>query len=222
MRLTHLIFDLDGTLIDSSPSILGSIKTAFNAIGISPTRALTPALLGPPLAETLTSMLSAQDAHRLADLIEHFKRHYDEIGYCHTGIYDGVPTMLSALNRQGMRLFVATNKRILPTRKIIEHFQWARLFKGVYALDYFNPPLQNKSEMLRRLLSELGCKANQAIYVGDRLDDAIAAQENRIPFVHAAWGYDEAFLGNWHKAQRPYDLISILLNGGLCGNPCDT
>ena len=210
MRFKHVIFDLDGTLIDSAPSILESVQSAFEAVGLRPTKQLEPGLIGPPLAETISNLLGNQDAHRLSEVIECFKSHYDESGYRKSHVYEGVPEMMDTLRQQGMRLLVATNKRIGPTLKIMDHLDWAHRFDGVYALDYFDPPLGKKSEMLGRLLVDLGLDANDLIYVGDRLEDALAAQENNIPFILVTWGYGDAPEGDWPHVKRPCDLLTAI------------
>lgn len=194
---SHIVFDLDGTLIDSAPSILASMQAAFDAAGLRPTRPLTQDLIGPPLNATLASLLpEGQDdcVERLATL---FKCHYDETGYRDTRVYEGVADMLEALRRRACRLLIATNKRILPTRRIIDHLGWTGLFDEVHALDAFTPPLGSKADMLAALRARLHAPT---VYVGDRPEDATAAQQAGLPFLLVAWGYAPA---DYLATQRP-------------------
>ena len=189
MKMRDIVFDLDGTLIDSAPSILASMQAAFEQAGIAPIGPLTPALIGPPLAQTLRSLLPDGAAHALPGLIEGFKRHYDESGYRQAHVYPGVPDMLHALGQMPLRLHIATNKRIAPTRRIVEHLGWDGFFAGVYALDFYTPALAHKTAMLQRLRQALAGPGPAPIYVGDRAEDAEAAHASGMPFLWASWGY---------------------------------
>ena len=208
----HVIFDLDGTLVDSAPSILASLLAAFNEEGIKPTRPLTPDIIGPPLTVAIASVLGEKSLAKLPILTEAFKRHYDEIGYRKTRIYEGVPEMLKELRETGFSLYIATNKRIHPTRKIIDFIGWTDLFEGLYSLDYFEPVLQNKGEMLHYLLKELQKTSLQKIYVGDRAEDGIAANKNGYRFLWASWGYSVSeFEGiNYTCVKSPKNIIEII------------
>jgi phosphoglycolate phosphatase len=125
MATRDIVFDLDGTLIDSAPSILASMQAAFDGVGLVPCAALTPALIGPPLVQTLRALLpEGAGEQALPALVEGFKRHYDAIGYQQTTVYPGVQDMLQALVHMPLRLHIATNKRIAPTRRIVEHLGW--------------------------------------------------------------------------------------------------
>lgn len=186
MSLRDLIFDLDGTLIDSAPSILASMQAAFDEAGIAPLQPLTPALIGPPLAQTVLSLLPPAQAHVLPDLVQGFKRHYDAVGCQQSRIYPGVQEMLQALSQMPLRLHLATNKRIAPTRRIVEHLGWGAFFTGVHALDARTPALPHKTAMLQGLRQALG---GEPLYVGDRTEDAEAAQASGMSFLWASWGY---------------------------------
>jgi phosphoglycolate phosphatase len=212
INVKNVIFDLDGTLIDSAPSILASIQVAFNTAGIEPAQPLTHDLIGPPLSVVMTSMLTDASLLELPLLIEAYKQHYDELGHRETRIYKGIPKMLKELRHLGLHLYIATNKRILPTRKIIENFGWTALFDGIYSLDFFKPALQNKTTMLKRLYQDLPGISDRSIYVGDRAEDAQAAIINRLCFLGASWGYGarelEAF--GYARANNPEQLTKII------------
>ena len=73
MRIKTVIFDLDGTLIDSARSILNSIKAAFDEVGIEPMKPLTHDLIGPPLKDLFITLLNEARYEKLPTLIEAFK-----------------------------------------------------------------------------------------------------------------------------------------------------
>jgi phosphoglycolate phosphatase len=191
MPYKSIIFDLDGTLIDSAPSILSSLQAALGAAAICPNRPLDQNLIGPPLAQIMAEVLGDEHQERIPEIIELFKVHYDTTGYLNTIFYPGIPEMLAQLQKKNIDLYIATNKRITPTLKILNHLGWSGFFKEVYSLDYFKPAVADKATMLARVVSDLNYCVNDLVYVGDRSEDAEAAQKNSIPFLFASWGYGE-------------------------------
>ena len=105
----HVVFGLDGTLIDSAPSILASMLAAFNEEGIEPARPLTSEIIGPSLTVAMASLLAETSLDKLPRLTEAFKRDYDESGYRETRLYKGVPEMLKDLRQMGCSLYISTN-----------------------------------------------------------------------------------------------------------------
>ena len=188
-RYAHIIFDLDGTLIDSAPAILASFQAAFEAAGQTPVRPITADIIGPPLTETLQLLSGSHDTDTIAALTEHFKAAYDGEGLKQTTAYDGIGDMLASLHAAGTILHIATNKRIAPTLKILDMLGWGDYFRSVYALDMISPRLPNKAAMIGHLLAEEGIATCDAAYVGDRLEDGESASANALPFFAATWGY---------------------------------
>ena len=146
-----VVFDLDGTLIDSAPSILASLRSAFLSLGIAPALKLTPDLIGPPLDQMLRRISGTDDARMIASLSAAYKQDYDTDGYSKAVAFDGVDAMLSALVEKGMPLYIATNKRIEPSIRILCHLGWDRHFVSISALDCFDPPKPDKTALLKVL-----------------------------------------------------------------------
>lgn len=189
MTIKHIIFDLDGTLIDSSSSILASFHGAFNKVGLKPIRPLTADIIGPPLRKTLAILSGSNNPVVLDELATAFKEHYDTVGYRQTVFFPGVPEMLTKLSSVPLPLYIATNKRLKPAHLIIEHLGWVRRFSGVYALDSVNPPAIDKADLLARIVSTHLIDPQNTLYVGDRAEDREAATKNKIKFGYATWGY---------------------------------
>ncbi|MBU3694943.1 MAG: hypothetical protein FGM40_08975 [Rhodocyclaceae bacterium] len=188
MPETNLLFDLDGTLIDSAPSILAGFNAVMERHGITPKVPLDSRLIGPPLLPTLARLCGSDDAAALQAMAATFKAWYDTEGYRLTAVYPGIDAALRDLATRAT-LHIVTNKRIHPTRQILDHLGWASLFAGVYAQDAFEPPLASKAAVIGRVLTDHGIDPARALYVGDRAEDGEAATANGLRFAWAAWGY---------------------------------
>lgn len=208
MKIKHIIFDLDGTLIDSAPSILSSLAMVLDEAGKACRVPLTSSLIGPPLQETLSILSGVHDPDLIRTYVESFKRHYDGGGYKETRAYPGVAELLVALLSRGFSLHLATNKRYAPTLLILDYLGWSSFFQSVYALDLFDPRLPDKSALLEALLNEHALLPGDAIYIGDKAEDGQAAEKNGLEFLGVAWGYGD-FKGEcrWEVLNSPESLL---------------
>ena len=184
----HILFDLDGTLVDSAPSILAGFGAVVERHGITPQVALDKRLIGPPLLPTLAHISGVSDEDTLHAMAATFKAWYDTEGYRLTAVYPGIDTALRTLVDRAA-LYIVTNKRIHPTRHILDYLGWAPLFAGVYAQDAFEPPLASKAAVIGRAMAMHGIERGRAMYVGDRAEDGEAATTNGLRFAWAVWGY---------------------------------
>lgn len=185
----NIIFDLNGTLIDSSVSILAAAEQAFKNCKHTPQVSFTQELIGPPLMKMLQTVAGTDDQHILDNLAQTFKDCYDNEGYKKTLVFEGVDELLSELKADGHRLFIATNKRLVPTQKIISHLRWDKYFEGVYALDAC-PYVNTKTQMLTYILDKHQLNFKDSLYIGDTVPDRTAATDNAIPFLMVSWGYE--------------------------------
>lgn len=191
-RPTAILFDLDGTLIDSAQSILAALRGAFETVGATPAMALTPSIIGPPLRLTLRALAGRDDPALIDSLAAAFRDAYDETGYRETEVYAGVPEMLSRLHSAGIALHIVTNKRVAPTRRILTYLGWTAWFQGVYALDALSPPAPHKPALVTTVLEREGLVRQTTWMVGDSGEDRRSAEGNALRFWAASWGYGAA------------------------------
>lgn len=184
-----VVFDLDGTLIDSRKAIVQGLAHALRQRGLHPCMDFADVRIGPPLDVTLRALAGTEDAGQLALLISEFKSYYDDQACLSSSAYAGINELLDWLNEQCIPCLVATNKRRIPTRRILEQQGWMSKFADVYSLDDHNPAWPDKASMLVALLQARGLPPTRTLYVGDTEIDALAARSAGMSFAGAHWGY---------------------------------
>lgn len=207
----NIIFDLDGTLIDSSHGILRSLKLAFNSCNVELKEPLTSKLIGPPLKKLLPILAGTDEPALIASIATAFKDSYDSEGYKESAVFNDVELMLDELKQQGNFICLATNKRIVPTRKLIEYLGWGKFFSHVYALDSF-ADLDNKSELIAKVMNIHSLEAVDTIYIGDTVADKKASLSNKLHYVMALWGYDSGDTETGVFAEAPSDVVQHINN----------
>lgn len=211
MPSKSVIFDLDGTLIDSQESILNALKIALNKAGLKAVMPISRELVGPPLMDMLSKITAINDKLILNLAASEFKQYYDNEGYKQSTAYPGIHYLLKSLHSQNFALYVATNKRLIPTKKIIEHLSWRNLFSAIYGIDFnINQPFNSKAEMISALIDERLIDKKTAIYVGDRVEDYEAATLNGLPCILVNWGYGKIRSKSREKYHCAGDSIELL------------
>ena len=163
--------------------------------------------------EILSLLSGSSNKNTLTSLANEFKSHYDSSGYKKTIVFPGVYEMLSDLNNAGFRLYIATNKRIYPTQKIIDLLKWNNLFKGIYALDSVFPYVASKEQLLNKIIENNNLIKENVIYIGDRKDDKNASVESSLDFLLVTWGYLEniEIFHDIEQIDTPHQLLNKFL-----------
>jgi phosphoglycolate phosphatase len=189
-----VLFDLDGTLLDSIHGIAWSIKAALHAAGLPEPSADLRRSIGPPI-RTILSRVAATDDPRLLDELErYFRASYDTDGWRRTTCFPGTLELLEAMKANGHRLFIISNKPGHIAAKNLEALGIASYFEQLYTRDSVTPPYASKANMLEALLADHQLAAVDCVMVGDTMEDADASALHRIGFIFMEHGYGELSL----------------------------
>jgi phosphoglycolate phosphatase len=187
MMRRSAIFDLDGTLTDSKPGILGCLTNALQAHGVAWSGPLDW-FIGPPADDSLRRLMPDADEHSRAALLHDYRLCYDATGWEENSVYPGVHTLLQSLQTSGWQLFVCTSKREDFAARILEKFALKRYFLALYA-DTAESLHHTKTALLRRLLDEQSLDLATTFMVGDRNFDIEAARANGVASIAVTYGY---------------------------------
>lgn len=207
-----VLFDLDGTILDSLPGIEFSVRAAFSACNLSLSELSLRSLLGPPIRVILAAAGDISDTDTLDALEKAFRRSYDSEGWQMTACFPGAEFALHELKRQGHRLFVVSNKPRHISLRTLRRHGIADSFESVVTRDSRSPAYRDKHEMIQNILFSHQLVSDNCLMVGDTMEDAVAAASAGLRFISMAHGY-----GDWQKASSvPADCVlhdfSQLLN----------
>jgi phosphoglycolate phosphatase len=148
-----VLLDLDGTLIDSQPGILASCLAALRALGHEPNEPLdVKRAIGPPLEDVMRVLLQPYGDDRVGEAVVAYRRHYGESGLLGSEPYPGIGRALEEMQQAGLLVYLATSKREIFARRILEHLEFETYFDGIYG-SVPSGELDHKPE-LAHILSE--------------------------------------------------------------------
>jgi phosphoglycolate phosphatase len=184
-----IIFDLDGTIVDSKVGILTCLKQTLQRRGLVWKEPLDW-FVGPPAYVSMPRLLPESSTAEQHEIVEEYRALYGKSGWAQAKVYPGVREMLDAFRLDGRRMFVCTAKRRDFTERMLDHFGLTHYFEAIYA-DSVEALSQNKSELLRLLLEERR-PGTDTVMVGDRVFDVEAARTCRLRVLAVSYGYGSA------------------------------
>lgn len=183
-----IIFDLDGTLVDSRADIAQSINVGLAALGAEPrpVAELYP-FIGKPLSEIFAVLLcdARPDALRVEAACEAYRQHYFEHCADASTLYPGLRETLNAL-KGDFRLAVATTKKTFMAERVVELFGLGPLFDAVLGTDGI--PSKPDPAILFLLLERFGVAPERALMVGDTRLDILAAKAAGLASAAVLYG----------------------------------
>lgn len=210
LKVEAVLFDLDGTVIDSYPGIQKAFDNAFLKLYSIPNETSIKDFIGPPLTRILVKVNGETDDNKIERFVKLFKDFYDTQDFKLSVLYDGMKDLLEDLYNRGIKLFIVTNKRQKPTELITKYLNIEHYFCALYCIDS-NRGYSSKSEMVKDILEVERLSSDKCVLIGDTYQDEISAKPNNITFIYAAYGYGT--LSNVERSiHQPLDTLKFINN----------
>jgi phosphoglycolate phosphatase len=190
-----LVFDLDGTLVDSVPDLAACLNRVLANRGLAPlTEPRVASMVGDGVRVLLERAFAAYgtvpDARAVADYTADYAQHIADA----TRAYPGIADLLAAARAEGWRMAVCTNKPEALAHAVLAATGLDGFFASVGGGDSFPARKPDPAHMLATLAAA-GAAARDAVMVGDHRNDILAASGAGMACIFAAWGYSPAESG---------------------------
>ena len=190
MAYKYLLFDLDGTIVDSGSGVLTSVKYALERCDRDiPDNAVLRKFIGPPLDYSFENFIG-MDKSESANAVAFYREYYKEKGIFDCIVYDGIRELLKDAKESGYVTIVATSKPEVFAKRIIDHFGLADLFDLVVGAS-FDDSRKNKDQVIAYALDCIKADdiASEVIMIGDRLHDIEGAHVHSMKCIAVLYGY---------------------------------
>lgn len=192
--ITCVLFDMDGTLLDSAPGVTSSAAQALIAVGAHvPPQEVLRRFVGPPMIESFRTV-SGLDEPTALRALKHYRTAYADHGAEQTSIYAGIIELLDQLKAAGIPMAVATSKVEDQAGRLAQRFGISSHFVNICGASDSEGRADKKqviAELLLRLQLQ-GIDVSNPIMIGDREFDVTGAAAHGIPAIFVSWGYGDA------------------------------
>lgn len=207
------LFDLDGTIIDSSKGITNAVKYSLNILGYEiPNQEILNKFIGPPLDDSYSKYFGMLE-EEWNEAIKHFKKYYEDKGMYELKIYDDLEELLSKLSKRH-KLYVATSKDEKNANKIIKNLKIDKYFNYIAGAS-LETRRSRKEDVIKYLLQreKENLKNNEIIMVGDTKFDIIGANMNNMKSIGVLYGFGtREELENENATfivEKPLDILDL-------------
>lgn len=189
MRFSALIFDFDGTLVDSRKDVIDSLMYAFSVCGISIDPPNSAIFMQMQLSDAIKCAVPEASMEKRNEIIAAYKKHYDQSEYSNTLPMPGAHELLSECRRKAIPCSIVSNKRQFPMLRILDKLVLRDYFSAFFNHDSIDGKILKKPELLAYALSNQRLDRSTTAYIGDMEVDVRAAKENQMISIAVTNGY---------------------------------
>ena len=189
-RYDYVIFDFDGTVIDTGEGILKSLQFAFLDQGrAAPDLSDLKKFIGPPIHYSFTHFYGVSEA-QVGDYIKSYRSRYREKGVFEAELYDGMVETIEALRARGVKTGIASSKPEKLIYDVMAHFHLTDLFDAVVGTQFDDSNHAGKADLVRESMRKLGAAdKSRVLMVGDRYFDIDGAAGAGVDSCGVLFGY---------------------------------
>ncbi|MCU9612314.1 HAD hydrolase-like protein [Caldibacillus lycopersici] len=188
MKYTTILFDLDGTLIDTSEGIIKCASFTLKKLN-KPELTIDQyqSFIGPPLKQSFISLCGFNEK-QANDAVEIYRNRYNDKGLYEAKLYHNMEELLRFLKNNQINIGVATLKRDDLAKKIIHHFGISNYFHSINGIDENDS--YSKADIITICLNEIGERQHsKVLLIGDSVYDSIGAEQVGIDFCAVTYGF---------------------------------
>lgn len=205
------IFDLDGTIMDTSLGVLNSVNYTINKMGLKElTEDELRTFIGPPIQNSFKNKYSL-DRDRTNEAATMFRNIYKQNFLYDANIFLGIEDLLSYLKNKNILTMVATYKREDYTFMLMEYFGLDKCFNYIKGSDMEGK--LTKTDIVNLCIKESNCTKEEIVLIGDTMYDALGAKEAGVDFIAVTYGFgfkkNDKVEGSTHICDSVIELKEI-------------
>lgn len=182
-----VVFDLDGTLLDTTSGVIYAVELTVKQLGLSrPTDEILKTFVGPPMQLSFEKHFG-MEKERALECANLFRANYRDHSLLIAELYPDVLKVLAYLKNKGYKIALATNKSHDNAIAILKHFGVAEYCDFMMGSDLEGK--LKKADIIEKSLEAIGVDAKDAVYVGDSIFDYEGAQKVGMDFIGVTYGF---------------------------------
>lgn len=204
MNVKLVIFDLDGTLMNTSPGIFATANKAVQAVGHAPEHDINQLskFIGPPIIDCFINTYNL-DKDLIPKAIEYYRAEYAKSGQYNAEEYPKMRDTLAQLKKKGYLLAVGTLKHESLAKSMMDHFGFSSFFDSIRGADLESK--LTKSDIVNNVLEDLSVLPSESVLIGDTVHDLNGALGSKVSFIAVDYGF-----GFPKGQQKTKDMMAVI------------